>query len=94
MLGRREVQNTAHPRSYVSALTGEGYRIGRGITEKLTRQRKLERTTEETYEEVEMKDRDRGEMEESIENTEIASTTGKEEGNEIGRPLPTKSKPL
>ena len=68
----------------MSALTGEGYRIRRGVTEELTRQRKLERITEETHVNVERKERDRGGMEESIDNTKIASTTGKEEDNEIG----------
>ena len=43
----REVQNTAHPRSYVSALSGGGYRRRRGINEKLTA-RKHERLTKES----------------------------------------------
>ena len=42
------MQNTAHPRSYVSALSGGESIGGDGITEKLTTQRRLEKLTKES----------------------------------------------
>ena len=67
-----------------SALRRREYRRRRGITEKLKRQRRHERTTEETHAEVIRKDKDGGEIEESIKNTIIVSTIGKKEDQEIG----------